>query len=100
MHRATRLIPPRENSVLIGQLRRSAMAVLAHIEAGLDRSPDRDVNPATTMGMAALAELEDQLHAAADAGLLPMVEWQARGLEIIAIRGSLVGFARGPRRAA
>lgn len=100
MHRATRLIPPRVNSVLIGQLRRSAMSVLAHIEQGIARSPDRDVSRVMTMGMAELAELEGHLHAAADAGLLPMAEWQARGLEIIAIRGLLMGFTRGPRRAA
>ena len=97
VHRATRLIPPRENSVLIGQLRRSALSVLADIEGGVACASGRHAGVDVHPGTEALMELEHQLYAAADAGLLPIAEWQARGLDIIAIRGLLVRVAHGRR---
>lgn len=83
--------------MLIGQLRRSALSVLADIEVGVACASGRHAGVDVHPGSEALMELEHQLYAAADAGLLPIAEWQARGLEIIAIRGLLARVAHDRR---
>lgn len=98
VHRATKLIPGRENSGLIGQLRRAALSIPANIAEGSARATDRDFAKFLQIAIASATELEYHLHFSADAGLVPRREFLARQGEVIEVRRMLVGLLRRIRR--
>jgi len=99
IHRITDTIPRKNNSGLIGQIRRSALSIPANIAEGCSRATDADFAKFVQVAIGSASELEYHLHFSADAGLLPRDEFAARHLEVVEVRRMLIGLLKKLRSA-
>jgi four helix bundle protein len=93
-HRITDSIPRRDNSGLIGQIRRAAQSIPSNIVEGSSRGSDLDFAKFIQIAIGSASELEYHLHFAADAGLLPREEFEARHVEVVEVRRMLIGLLK------
>ena len=99
IHRVTGAIPKSNNGELISQIRASAVSIPTNIVEGASRGTDRDFAKFVQIAIGSASELEYQLHFAADSGLLPRQEFEARQLEVVEIRRMLIGLLKKLRAA-
>jgi four helix bundle protein len=94
IHRVTDAIPRRNNTGLIGQIRRAALSIPANIAEGCSRSSDLDFAKFVQIAIGSASELEYHLHFAADAGFVSRAEFDARHVEVVEVRRMLIGLLK------
>ena len=94
IHRVTESIPKQHNGELISQIRASAVSIPTNIVEGASRGTDRDFAKFVQIAIGSASELEYQLHFAADSGLLPRADFEARQPEVVEIRRMLIGLLK------
>jgi four helix bundle protein len=99
IHRVTESIPKNHNGELISQIRASAVSIPTNIVEGSSRGTDRDFAKFVRIAIGSASEREYQLHFAADSGLLPRADFEARQLEVVEIRRMLIGLLKKLRAA-
>ena len=99
VHRLSGSIPRQDNSGFVSQIRRGAQSFPTNIAEGCSKATDKDFAKFIQIAIGSASELEYHLHFAADAGLLPRAEFDARHPEVIEVRRMLIGLLKKLRTA-
>lgn len=98
IHQATKLFPKDELFGLTNQIRRAALSITSNIAEGFGRSRDQDKVHFYVMARGSLYEVQNQLLAARDTGMLSQAEFDDLFNHSKIVQRILIGFINATRK--